>query len=236
MKWLPSWLGKIYATLYSEFADKEFSLEDAVKIINRPYSYVKVAISQLCKFGWCLREDRGVYRLLKPLECILTLANAIINLDKIPCKEYIPLIRKTITEIYEIFTSNLLAIILFGSIARGEAKSNSDIDLLIIVNNLPKSYFKRASILAQVVSKTRSERIKLWSKKIYTSLQILAYTPEELKSFHSFYFDLAFDGIILYSRNGYAENFLNRVRKEIELMKARKIYTSRRKWYWIIGL
>jgi len=234
VKWLPSWLGEVYSTLYSEFGDRKFSLDDAVHALNHPRDYVKVALSQLCKLGWCVRESKGVYSLLKPLECILTLTGVMKGIDKVPCREYVPLLRRVIAELYELLQSNLLAVILFGSIARGDAKSNSDVDLLVIASNLPKSYLKRAAMLTQVVVKTRSLRVKLWSKNIYTSLQILAYTPEEMKRFHSFYFDLAFDGILLYSRGGYGEKLLSEIRRRIEAMGVKRVYTSGGNWYWTV--
>jgi len=37
----------------------------------------------------------------------------------------------------------LVSVVVFGSVARGEARVDSDVDLLIVARGLPKSRFKR---------------------------------------------------------------------------------------------
>ena len=234
MLWLPSWLGTIYSKLYKEFVDREFTLRDVVSVIKRDYGYVKTAISKLCKAGWCVRDGKGKYRLLNPIECILSVGELSSSLSKVRQKEYVPLLRRLVAEFLNEFRSSLLAVILFGSVARGTANRMSDIDLLVIVEGVPSSYLKRASLLADIIARAREEKMKLWSKGIYVSIQVFAYRPEELKRFHAFYFDLAFNGIVLYSRMGWAERFLEGVRSMLYKMRARKVVTPGGRWYWIV--
>jgi hypothetical protein len=42
----------------------------------------------------------------------------------------------------------LVSVVLFGSVARGDARASSDIDLLIVVEGLPKGHFARKRLLA----------------------------------------------------------------------------------------
>ncbi|RLF20017.1 MAG: hypothetical protein DRZ82_03600, partial [Thermoprotei archaeon] len=234
VSWIPSWLGIIYSKLYMEFTDREFTLDEAERVIKRSHDYVKVALSKLCKAGWCIRESKGKYKLLDPLDCILLTGGLSDALNKVPQKEYIPLLRRLIVEFLKAFRSSLLAVILFGSVARGTAHRTSDVDLLVVIRELPKSYLRRASLLADVIAKVREEKMKLWSKGIYVSVQAFAYTPEELKEFHAFYFDLAFDGIVLYSRMGYAERLLEDIRRRLRKMNVRKVVMPGGRWYWIV--
>lgn len=48
----------------------------------------------------------------------------------------------------EKFGANLLTLVLFGSVARGTAKQESDIDLLIILKDAPDSYYRRLEPMA----------------------------------------------------------------------------------------
>ena len=52
--------------------------------------------------------------------------------------------------------ANLISVALFGSVARGEATSQSDIDLLIVCKNLPKGMFKRHALLEPVREQLQS--------------------------------------------------------------------------------
>ena len=235
MKWIPSWLGQAYSALYSEFGTSEFSLEDAEEVLRRERKYVRVVLSRLREAGWCVREGRGRYRLLSPLECVLMMSGLSRLADRVPQKEYAPLLRKVVLELVRELGDSLMGILLFGSVARGEARMNSDVDLLVVAEGLPSSYMERARIMARVVEKTRGERIKLFSKGIHPTLQIIAYTPEEMEVFRALYFDLAVDGIILYSRRGYVEELLRKIRRTLEESKARKVVLPGGRWYWVVG-
>ena len=50
---------------------------------------------------------------------------------------------------------NLVAVILFGSVARGDATSGSDIDLLVICETLPAGRFARLRVLERAVGDGR---------------------------------------------------------------------------------
>jgi predicted nucleotidyltransferase len=52
---------------------------------------------------------------------------------------YENLLGKILNDIRRYFDKNLVSVVLYGSLARGEVKRNSDIDLLIISENLPRS-------------------------------------------------------------------------------------------------
>lgn len=57
-------------------------------------------------------------------------------------------------------------IILFGSLARGDFNERSDVDIIIISPNLPKSYFERAELLYSLI-------------RASASIDPIGYTPNE---------------------------------------------------------
>jgi len=88
----------------------------------------------------------------------------------------------------------LVAVVLFGSRARGDAQENSDWDLLVIADGLPDGFFDRRLLLKNALpTECRGE------------VAILARTPSEFKAhMPSLYLDTALDGHILYDSRGYA--------------------------------
>jgi predicted nucleotidyltransferase len=106
----------------------------------------------------------------------------------------------------ETLGKRLVAVVLFGSRARGDAQETSDWDLLVIAEDLPQRVLERQLLLGQIVF-----------KKCDGAISILAKTPQEFEaSVPSLYLDIALDGQILYDPRGYAAEKLATVRRLIE--------------------
>ena len=95
----------------------------------------------------------------------------------------------------------LVAVVLFGSRARGDAHEESDWDILVIAHDLPDRPFRRHIFLkAQLPSRWRA------------AISLIAKTPEEFEaSLPAFYLDIALDGIVLYDPHGYIQAKLTRL-------------------------
>jgi predicted nucleotidyltransferase len=103
-------------------------------------------------------------------------------------------------------SDNLVAVVLFGSRARGEATEVSDWDLLVIARHLLPSLFQRHLQLKMLLPVEWRARISL-----------LARTPEEFDDrLSSLMLDIALDGVVLHDPQGYAAQQLAALRKLIE--------------------
>ena len=99
----------------------------------------------------------------------------------------------------------LISVVLFGSQARGEARPDSDWDMLIISSSLPNKPFQRHLHLKQILPAA-------WRAKI----SILAKTPQECEArLSSLWLDIALDGLILYDPEGYMQKKLSYLKKLI---------------------
>lgn len=117
----------------------------------------------------------------------------------------------------------LIAVVLYGSRARGEARQDSDWDLLVLAHDLPRRFFRRHRLLKQLLPPAERGQISL-----------LAKTPEEFEtSLPALYLDIALDGIALYDPDRYIEEKLARLRQLIREKGLRRERTGRDLvWQW----
>ncbi|MGH2352682.1 MAG: nucleotidyltransferase domain-containing protein [Chloroflexota bacterium] len=117
----------------------------------------------------------------------------------------------------------LIAVVLFGSRARGDAHEGSDWDLLVIAEGLPQAPFQRYLYLKQLLPPgTRGE------------VSIIARTRQEFEArLPSLYLDIATDGRILYDPWAYASQRLMMLR---QLIQKAGLYRERTEagdiWQW----
>ncbi len=118
---------------------------------------------------------------------------------------------------------DLVALVLFGSRARGDAHEESDWDLLVVAGQLPQRTFQRHLHLKRMLP-------SLWRGQV----SILAKTPAEFEAgLPALFLDIALDGIILDDTDNYMSGRLARLR---ELMREGGLYREQRGrdliWQW----
>ncbi len=100
----------------------------------------------------------------------------------------------------------LVAVVLFGSRARREAKPESDWDVLVLAEELPARPWERSIHLK-----------RLLPPECRGALSLVAKTPQEFEAhLSSLYLDIALDGQILYDPRGYAGERLASLRRLLD--------------------
>lgn len=119
--------------------------------------------------------------------------------------------------------NELVAAVLFGSRARGEAREGSDWDFLIVARNLPERTLERAFGLKKMVPPLHRGEASL-----------LAKTPEEFTAgLPDLYLDIALDGMILHDTDGYMKERLDSLRTLIRRKGLRREKEGRDLiWRW----
>ena len=67
------------------------------------------------------------------------------DLSKVP-EPYRGLIKNLLDAIKKVLGDSLISVVVYGSVARGEARADSDIDILVIAENLPASGVRRVKL------------------------------------------------------------------------------------------
>ena len=112
---------------------------------------------------------------------------------------------KSIVEfLYQKLGEDLIAVALFGSCARGDFHAGSDIDLLVIAQNLPANRVDRLMFLNDIII---SCHVRKWPG-------FVAKTRKEFMSdFPALYLDFGLDAKVLYDSHGFLRQCLERIRE-----------------------
>jgi hypothetical protein len=132
-------------------------------------------------------------------------------------------LQPAITALQDALGDDLVALFLFGSRARGDARPDSDWDLLLIARTLPAQTFARHIFVKGLLPVE-------WRSQ----LAILAKTPAEFESsLPALVLDIAVDRLILHDPDGYMADHLAYVR---QLLVTRGLYREQHGsdliWQW----
>jgi hypothetical protein len=121
----------------------------------------------------------------------------------------------------------LLSLVLFGSVARGQARPTSDIDLVIVVDGLPRRLADRRRPLLASWERVRAARalpVVEWN--------LVVKSPVEAQFHSPLYLDIVEDGILIVDRGGLFAAVLAAMRERMRVLGSRRVYLPDGNWYW----
>jgi predicted nucleotidyltransferase len=232
--WIPRWLGETYARLYLEFGLEAFTLSNAVKVIGRDEKWVNVAFSRLHKLRLLYLFERSrprLYRVVSPEAMILVLSGRIRNLDKVRQERYLQLVIDASLHLMRNY--RLTSICLYGSVARGTARRDSDVDLLVVSDDFSGSLASRVEhVLQDLERKVSGEVERLRKYEVDTGLSIYPLRREEVLRLPPILLDLTEDGIVLYDEGSFLERTLTRLKARLSELNAKRVFIGEDSWYW----
>jgi uncharacterized protein len=133
----------------------------------------------------------------------------------------------TAAEAWIAHCEGLVSIVLFGSVARGQAGPTSDVDVLVVAEGLPRSLADRRRPFLQAWERARAAR-----GLAYVAWSLVTKTPEEARVRSPLYLDLVEDGISILDRHGFFEGVLAGMRARMRELGSRRIHLPDGSWYW----
>lgn len=146
---------------------------------------------------------------------------------------YKSLLKNLMELLYESLRGNLVSVVVYGSVARGSARKDSDIDILIVAENPPKGRMERQRMFLEIESSLEPLINELWDRGFYVDFSPLILSKEEASKIRPIYLDMVEDAIILYDREGFFGDVLERLKRRLKELGARREWIGN-KWYWIL--
>ncbi len=125
------------------------------------------------------------------------------------------------------FGDDLISLVLFGSVARGTARKESDIDMLIILKDAPDSYYERLKPVIDIELELRND-----IEGMLPTFSSIILSMDEAKQNRNIFLDMIDDSIILYDTNNFFKNRLTELKKRLDQLGSKKIILDDNTWYW----
>jgi len=129
------------------------------------------------------------------------------------------------------FGENLVSVVLYGSVARGNSQPHSDIDLLLVFEELPPRRFARYSLIHPLSQEVERSTVQDWERGQCHRFSLILKTREEARHTSRYYIDMTTDAVLLHDRDGFFGSVLDQLRARMKELGSKKVYIGDR-WYW----
>ena len=125
------------------------------------------------------------------------------------------------------YGERLISLVLFGSVARGDSRPSSDIDLLVIAEGLPRSLRDRRRPFLE-----EWERARTAGGLPPATWNLVTKSPAEARTHSPLYLDLVEDGVLLLDRGGFFQTVLAELERRMRALGSRRVFLPDGSWYW----
>lgn len=142
------------------------------------------------------------------------------------------LLESLVKECVRFYGERLVSVAVFGSVGRGTARPDSDIDVLIVADPLPRGRMPRvrefeSGVLAALVPGVEAARLS----GVQTRFSPIFRTKAEAQAGSPLFLDMTEDARILFDRDGFFSLRLDALRARMRELGSRRIRRGDL-WYW----
>jgi predicted nucleotidyltransferase len=133
--------------------------------------------------------------------------------------------------VFDFYGNNLVTLAIFGSVARGAMRPDSDLDIFICAQNLPQG--RRARLKDFLILENTLETLQrsLRKESYNIALSPVIKTPQELSCGGLIFIDMTEHVRILYDKNDMLKKYLAGLKQKMIQLGSRKIQLGNA-WYW----
>lgn len=142
-----------------------------------------------------------------------------------------PFLGRVVAALGATYGDRLVSAAIFGSVARRTARPDSDLDLLLVVEDLPVGRRARLATFRPVEESLRHALRDLARAGIETDVMPVLRTPGEIRTHTPLMLDLTQDAVILHDRDGVLAATLADLRARLARLGSTRIWDGDG-WYW----
>ena len=146
-------------------------------------------------------------------------------------QQYDVLLEKVLPACEAQYGGRLVSLVAFGSVGRGVPGPESDLDLLIVANDLPRGRLARVSEFRPVERALEPHLAEMRAAGFAPVLSPVFKTPAEVDRGSPLFLDMVQDARILYDREGFMKRRLARLEERLKALGARRIWRGNA-WFW----
>lgn len=150
-------------------------------------------------------------------------------------REYESLLQELLRLLREEFGDRVRSLLVFGSVARGTARPDSDVDVCVVIRELPVSRYRRHLLVGPVLERLRqSAAYADLIRRGYTpDVAAILYIPEEFQETKPIFLDLVEDAVLLHD-DGTVRAKLDQLRARMKMLGSRKVVLDDGTYYWML--
>jgi predicted nucleotidyltransferase len=133
----------------------------------------------------------------------------------------------------EIYGERLKSAALFGSVARGTMRPDSDIDLFLVIDPLPEDLTARRREFERVEERISDLLSEARRTGVQTFLAPVIKTPAEMRLGSFLHLDLTDQARILYDPRNVLRDYLDDLAARLKAMGAKRVYKGGG-YYWVL--
>jgi predicted nucleotidyltransferase len=152
------------------------------------------------------------------------------NADRIP-DAWRPLVDRIVRAYRVALGDDLVAIACFGSVARGQPRADSDLDLYVVTRARVSVFHDRRLDEVRRVRESPESRA-LAGLGYRPDLAPLYHTVEKMRTHPWILLDVTDHGVILHDPDGVLARELDIIRRRLRELGSRRVVRSDGTWYW----
>ncbi|HEY4689202.1 MAG TPA: nucleotidyltransferase domain-containing protein [Anaerolineae bacterium] len=129
------------------------------------------------------------------------------------------------------YGARLVSVAVFGSVGRGTPRSDSDVDVLIVVEGLPNGRLRRVAEFRPVEAALAAHLAEARSAGLAPELSPVFKTPAEIEQGSPLLLDMIEDARVLYDRGDFLRQALAGFKARLQRLGARRVWRGSA-WYW----
>lgn len=129
------------------------------------------------------------------------------------------------------YGERLVSLAVFGSVGRGVPRADSDVDCLIVADDLPRGRVNRVAEFGPVETDVIASHRQAHPTADVPLLSPIIKTPAEVEHGSLLFLDMTEDARMLFDRDGFLADALERFKARLDRLGARRIWRGSA-WYW----